>query len=392
VKVLFVHFGDDWIAGSEVALLELMRALTGMNVQPHLWCNAPAMQQAAQKIGVPVDRDVFAHAFDYSSPRFSPSAYFRLVRRGKQLIAQSGAQIVHCNSAAPAQWMLPACRGKQTPLLINLHSRYHRRSRYVLGVHLADRVVAVSSSIAAPLLADGMEADRIGIVYNGFDERRLLLGSAAGLRAELGIPADARVGIVAGSLIRRKGHDLLFQAMRTGAAGAFHLLVVGDGPERESYQKQSCGLPVHFLGHRDDVGPIMRDAADFLVAPSRQEAFGRVIIEAALAGIPAIGTRVDGIPEAILEDQTGLLVPPESPEALAAAIARLSADEELRHRMGAAAAQRAHALFTIERVTRMMIDEYRGTISRYRSSTGSGLRRLRPYLGLMGAAPQESAA
>jgi glycosyltransferase involved in cell wall biosynthesis len=136
----------------------------------------------------------------------------------------------------------------------------------------------------------------------------------------------------------------------------------------------------------------MRDAADFLVAPSRQEAFGRVIIEAALAGIPAIGTRVDGIPEAILEDQTGLLVPPESPEALAAAIARLSADEELRHRMGAAAAQRAHALFTIERVTRMMIDEYRGTISRYRSSTGSGLRRLRPYLGLMGAAPQESAA
>jgi hypothetical protein len=166
VKILFVHFGDDWIAGSEVALLELMRAMAGMNIQPYLWCNAPAMQQAAQKIGVPVDRDVFSHAFDYSSPRFSPSAYFRLVSRGRQLIAQSGAQIVHCNSAAPAQWMLPACRSKQTPLLINLHSRYHRRSRYVLGVHLADRVVAVSSSIAAPLLADGMVADRIGIVSN----------------------------------------------------------------------------------------------------------------------------------------------------------------------------------------------------------------------------------
>jgi glycosyltransferase involved in cell wall biosynthesis len=222
----------------------------------------------------------------------------------------------------------------------------------------------------------------------------LLLGSAAGLRAELGIPADALIGIVAGSLIRRKGHDILFQAMRTGAAGPFHLLVVGDGPERESYQKQSCGLPVHFLGHRDDVGPIMRDAADFLVAPSRQEAFGRVIIEAALAGIPAIGTRVDGIPEAILEDQTGLLVPPESPEALADAIARLSADGQLRRRLGATAAQRAHELFTIDRAARLMIEEYRSTISRYRSSTGSGLRRLKPYLGLMGAfpAPQESAA
>lgn len=394
MNVLFVHFGDNWVAGSEVALLELMRALVKQGVRPHLWCNAPAMQQAARKIGVPVDRDDFAHAFDFSSPRFSPSAYLRLVRRGKELIEQSGAEIVHCNSAAPAQWMLPACRARKIPSLINIHSRYHRRSRYVLGVHLADRVVAVSTPIAVPLLADGMEPDRIGIVYNGFDPSTLLQGSATGLRAALGIPADEMVGVVAGSLIRRKGHDILFQAMRTGIAGTFHLLVVGDGPEREAYQKDAAGLPVHFLGHRDDIGPIMRDAADFLVAPSRQEAFGRVIIEAAFAGIPAIGTRVDGIPEAIVEEQTGLLVPPESPEAMATAIMCLSADGTLRHQLGEAAARRAQEIFTIERSARMMIDEYRGTIDRYRSITGSGIRRLKPYFNLMGLNPRlrESAA
>src|SRR6202000_943849 len=96
-------------------------------------------------------------------------------------------------------------------------------------------------------------------------------------------------------------------------AQPFHLLVVGDGPQRSEFEALAAGLPVHFLGHRTDLGAILRDAVDFLVAPSRQEAFGRVIMEAAFAGRPAIGANVDGIPEAILDQATGILVPPESP-------------------------------------------------------------------------------
>lgn len=292
------------------------------------------------------------------------------------MIAKSGADIVHCNSAAPAQWMLPACR-KTVPLLINSHSHYHQRSRYVLGMHLADRVVAVSSAIAEPLLADGMKADRIAVVYNGFDADTLLRGDARGLRAELGISANAVVGVIAGSLIRRKGHDILFSAMKTGAVQPFPLLVVGDGPERAAYEKDAAGLPVHFLGHRSDLGPILRDAADFLVAPSRQEAFGRVIIEAAFAGIPAIGTRVEGIPEAIQEGVTGLLVPPEEPKALGAGITQFLGDEPLRRRMGRAAKARA-AEFSIERTAAAMLDQYRTAIRRY-ASKPTRVERLIPY-------------
>lgn len=381
MNVLFVHFGDDWVAGSEVALLELMRALMKDGVRPHLWCNAPAMQQAAEKIGIPADRGTFAHAFDYSSPRFSPSAYLGLWRRGKRLIEQSSAHIVHCNSAAPAQWMLPACRSRKVPLLINLHSRYHKRSRYVLGVHLADRVVAVSSAIAQPLLADGMEADRVAVVYNGFDAESLLKGDATGLRAELGIPADAVVGAIAGRLVHHKGHDLLFQAMKTGAVRPFPLLVIGDGPERAAYEKEAAGLPVFFLGHRSDLGAILRDTADFLVAPSRQEAFGRVIMEAAFAGIPAIGTRVEGIPEAIQEGVTGLLVPTESPQALGAAITQLLDDEVLRRQMGLAGKVRAER-FSINHTAAAMQAQYREAIHRYATKSVE-LRRFAPYVSLV---------
>src|SRR6202012_3745221 len=139
-------------------------------------------------------------------------AYLKLARRAQSLITKTGAEIVHCNSAAPAQWMSLACRRTHTPWLINMHSPYLKRSRYVLGMHLADEIVAVAAAIAKPLLADGMARERIRIVHNGFDEAALLKGDAKNLRAEKNIPSDAIAVAIAGSLIRRKGHDILFEA------------------------------------------------------------------------------------------------------------------------------------------------------------------------------------
>ena len=375
MKILFVHYGDDWLAGSEIALLEMIRSLRAQGVTPFLWCNAPTLEGAAMAANIPVWRDPFAYYFDYSSPPFSLPAYLRLVRRAKALIAETGAELVHCNSAAPAQWLAPACG--RTPWLINMHSPYLRRSRYVLGMHLADGIVAVAAAIAKPLQADGFEKDRIRIVHNGFDETALLKGDARDLRPQLNIPAGATVAAIAGSLIRRKGHDILFAAMRQRPQPGLHVLVIGDGPERAAFEAEAAGLPVHFLGRRDDIGPILRDAADFLVAPSRQEAFGRVILEAAFAGIPAIGSDVDGIPEAIEAGITGLLVPPGSPAAIADAIARLTGDRALRQEMGAAAQARARRTFTIGHCAAQMLEEYR------RLSNLPRRVRFRPYLNLL---------
>lgn len=191
-------------------------------------------------------------------------------------------------------------------------------------------------------------------------------GDASTLRAHFQIPADAVVGAIAGSLIHRKGHDILFKAMRlqAGSSRPLHLLVVGDGPERDPLKVLADGLPVHFLGYRKDLGAIFRDATDLLLAPSRQEAFGRVIIEAAFAGVPAVGARVDGIPEAIEEGVTGLLVATESPDELAAAIGRLAEDGPLRTRMGVAAQARARSQFRIETCAAQMRAQYDKVVRR----------------------------
>jgi glycosyltransferase involved in cell wall biosynthesis len=278
-----------------------------------------------------------------------------------------------------------ACWRKNVPWLINMHSPYHRRSRYVLGMHLADEVVAVASAIAAPLLADGMAPARIKIVYNGFDEKALMQGDAKTLRHALQIPQDAVVGVIAGSLIRRKGHDILFEAMKliSTAEPPFHLLVIGDGPDRQVFEALAAGLPVHFLGHRSDLGAILRDAADLLVAPSRQEAFGRVIIEAAFAGIPAIGANVDGIPEAIVDGTTGILVPPASPAALADALSRLIADKPWRRRLGLAGQDRAREQFSMEICADNMVEEFHEIRARHDARRAGISMRLKPYGNLL---------
>ncbi len=272
-------------------------------------------------------------------------------------------------------------------MLVHLHGRYLRRSRYVLGLHLADRVVGVSHAMIDPLRSDGVGGDRLAVVYNGFDPAAVLAGDAVGLRTELEIPRDAVVGAIAGGLVPLKGHDLLFAAMRELAplGQPFHVLVIGEGRERARLEQLASGLPVHFLGHRTDVGAVFRDAADFLITPSRHEGFGRVIIEAALAGIPAVGARVGGIPEAIEEGSTGLLVDPESPTAIAAAIATLVSNHALRRCMGQAAGARARALFLTDRVADDMVAQYQATLRQPRPSLLDVFRptRIKPYARLI---------
>ena len=386
MRVLFVHYGEDWVAGSETALLEMLRGFPRSEVEPFLWCNAPAMLAAGKAAGVPTEQDELQYYFNYNSPRFSPRAYSRMVDRGVELIRKTGAEVVHCNSGAPAQWMRLACWRTHTPMVANIHARYFKRSRYVLGLHLADHVVGVTHAVTDPFLADGMEPERVSVVHNGFDPAALARGDATRLRSELGIDQQAVVGIIAGGLIHLKGHDILFDAMRILRADRpFVLLVAGGGPREAELRALSADLPVHFIGHRSDLGAVLRDAADFLIAPSRQESFGRVIIEAAFAGKPAIGARIEGIPEAIAEGETGLLAQPENPASLADSMALMIGDGALRRRLGEAARERAFARFLTANCTAAMADVYRQAIADVRrpKSAQSRMRRLRPYFNLL---------
>ena len=352
--MLFVHYGDEWFRGSEQVLFDLVTHLDRERIEPIVWCNGKDLADATTGAGLRTYRTAFAYYLDYDSPRFSLSRYRALVREGVALIRRHDVQVIHANSAAPNQWMIPAGRIARRPVLAHLHIDYRRRGRYVCLLHQASMIVGVSRHVTQDFLRDGTPPGRIHTIYNGIDFARLGNAPRHDLRAHLGIAPNSVLLATAGSLVRRKGHDLLLRALAALMPGReIKLVIAGDGPERAALAAltDELGLRdrVSFLGHQGNVANIYR-AADIMVMPSRADAFGLVLAEAGYFSLPAVGTSVGGIPEVIADGETGVIVPPDDVPALTEAIRRLSDDPDYRRRLGQAAHERVRRLFTVEQM------------------------------------------
>jgi L-malate glycosyltransferase len=192
-------------------------------------------------------------------------------------------------------------------------------------------------------------------------------------------------GVVLGTarnLERTYGLDLLLEAFarldppaaeRVGRP--LTLWIAGDGPDRESLQRQAAHLQVErhvqFLGAL----PHGRMAAfmwglDLFVNPSRAESFGVAALEAAASGLPVVASRVGGLPEIVVDGETGLLVPPEDPAALAEALAALIREPERRRAMGRAARADALARYDWKVCARIMEQLYEAALARQASPPG----------------------
>jgi glycosyltransferase involved in cell wall biosynthesis len=169
----------------------------------------------------------------------------------------------------------------------------------------------------------------------------------------------------AGSLIHRKGHDVLLQAFAKlrRLRPQCHLLIVGDGPDRAAIEQFSRELQldsaVHFLGFiPGPPGVVFRDATDVTVSPSRAEGFGLTVIEAGAAGCPVVATETTGMTEIITNEESGLIVPIEDPPRLMDALLRLVDDPALRKRMGAALQRRVQERFLVSSYVRNLESAY----------------------------------
>lgn len=183
------------------------------------------------------------------------------------------------------------------------------------------------------------------------------------IRAALNTPTDRAVILMVGRLVREKGYPELIEAMRGVDA---ELWAVGDrlvsdhAKGIDSHRQVAAADPVlnkrvRFLGYRDDVADLMR-AADMFVLPSHREGMPRSIVEAMLSGLPVVATDIRGSNEAVIDNETGLLVPVGDPRALAAALNRLVGNGEQRRRFGAAGLARARDRFDEARVVQRQID------------------------------------
>jgi glycosyltransferase involved in cell wall biosynthesis len=207
-----------------------------------------------------------------------------------------------------------------------------------------DNGFALDSMTSVPT---GIDLERFSPLPPGADR--------AALRARLELPDAPLLGILA-TLRNWKGHAYLLEAIARLPAelADWRLVVIGDGPQWQKLHRQveSLGLAgrVIFVGNQDNVPDWLR-ALDVFVLPSYgDEGVPQSIMQAMACGLPVISTPVGGITEAVVADQTGLIIPPRDADALAAALVRLMADESLRARLGAAGLARAGERFGIARM------------------------------------------
>lgn len=348
-RVLICNMGDQWLRGQEIVILDLLDHIDRTRFDVVLWSNNPLLCREAGRRGFESQCDEFELFFQWSSRRFSPSRYGRLVKAARQLIRRHAIDIVHANGAGPCQWLVPASRSLGKPVVAHIHITYLKRNRLVLGACFANRVVGVSRAAVEPFLSDGVAPERAAVVHNGINTA--LLSQIARPPAAL-TGDDAKPGtiIMAGSLVARKGYDVGIRAVRrlVERGVPVQALVAGAGEDRRQLETQAEGLPIRFLGELDraEILGLFQAVPGIMLLPSQAEGLPLSILEAATFGVPTVASPVGGIPEFIDDGVNGFLCAGTDVEAFAARLHELVVDEPRRRMVGEAARATVQDRFT----------------------------------------------
>lgn len=356
LRVLFVsdHLGhaNGAVHGVTTYFLETLAAFERARVEPALCILQPPHPAAARfaAAGLP---PIFL-----GRSKWDPRSFADLLR----LMRQREIDVLHLSGEKSLLLGRLAARLVRLPVVAHFHDalpgpRWMRWLQRRLAAH-TDAAIAVSEPIrAAALDAFGLIPARVQVLHNGLDVERFAHPAADArrrIRNQLGLAPAAPTLILIGRLNPVKGQQAMIRALprvlRQCPEAA--LVIVGEGPDRAACQalarEQGLAARVHFTGQRTDI-PDLLAAADVAVVPSLwQEPFPFTALEAMAASRPVVAFRTGGLPEAIVDGQTGLLVPYADEDALADAVARVLTRPELATRLGAAAGRHART-FSIQR-------------------------------------------
>lgn len=369
------------IGGAQTHLLQVLRLLDRRRFRPLLCCLATDPRDSlhlldqVRDLGVPV---LDARLRDTSNSLVRPHSLAQMARLAGEF-RRHRVQIVH-SYLFHANWFgTLTARLARVPVAIvskrslDVYPRARDRWACSLVNRLADCVTAVAGAVRDHVhRTEGCPLEKIVTIPNGIDTASVAAASSANGRAHV-LPVDAHDKVV-GTITRlvwKRGHEELLKAaaLITRAEPAAKLLVVGDGPLRGSLEAQarSLGLNggVRFLGAVPQAARLLPHF-DVFVLSSVWEGMSNGLLEAMAAGRPVVATRVGGNPEVVVDGESGLLVPPKDPQALADAVLRLLRDRELARRLGEAARRRIESEFTLERMVQRLETLYDDLLARRR--------------------------
>jgi glycosyltransferase involved in cell wall biosynthesis len=243
---------------------------------------------------------------------------------------------------------------------------YNRLDRWSLPK--ADRLITVCRAFARELAyTTGVSVENISVQHNAIRRpQSVSTADIEALRGRLGFAGDERVVLSVGRLSREKAHiDLLEAFQRLSESRpeiSLKLIIAGDGPERARLEAAAkslgCKERVVFAGQVSDIRTFYA-LADVFVLPSHSEGSPNVLLEAMAAKLPVVATTAGGVPEMVENNESALLVPSNDPPSIAAAIARLLADQNLAQRLTTKAATLVDTRYTPENHVRSLVEIYR---------------------------------
>lgn len=335
------------VNGAAVNCFEVLRALRARGHELTVVCR-PNAWIAGQLAESNIDVEVI----ESSLRRWPPDE----LRRIAQLARDRRIQVVHTHMSSASffgvllrrLYGVPACVATAHNRYIQLHWMFN------------DRVIAVSDATKRfHHRFNLVPARRIEVIHNFIDDGRfnhVSRDEAQRVRAELGLDPTCKLIGAIGDVIPRKGLIHLIRALSTivRAIPDAHLLCIGHQQSeyadrcRAEAERRGLGGYVTWTGARCDIERVLA-ALDVYVLPSLEENMPLAVLEAMASGCAVVATAVGGIPECVVHQQTGLLVPPANPDLLADAVIDVLSDAELRRRWGQAGRRRVAERFSVER-------------------------------------------
>lgn len=363
MKILHINTEKTW-RGGEQQTLYLMLALKERGIFCHLVCQPDSpMARKAGEAGLAVF-PIFMHG------EADPMACYRI----RNLIKIYHYDILHSHTSHAHTLAFLASIGCRVGRLVTRRvdfSIFRHSFLRLSGIkykHMAEYYIAISRKIKDVMVADGVAAQRISVVHSGVDLQRFAGVSGDHLITEFNLTSGEKVVINVAHLAGHKGQQFLVRAIPRVAdkIPGVRFFIVGKGELLAELRALAVSLGITreliFTGFRGDVGSFYK-IADLFVMSSVQEGLGTAALDALAAGIPVVAASSGGIPEIIRNGETGRLVAPSNPEALARGIIDMLSHPEQAGRMAARGKAMAAEQFSIETMVEKNLVVYQMLLS-----------------------------
>jgi len=348
MNILHINTECGW-RGGEVQMMYLMNGLRDRNYE-----NIVSAQPNSVLVRRAIDNN-----FRVCPVVMWGELDFKAIRSICRVITDERIDIVHAHTSHAHTIGAVAAKIKKVPFVVTRRVDFGVTRNVFSSIkynYLANKIIAISKAIKNILIEAGVPQEKINVVYSGIDTKKFdSMGDTRYLYEEFNLSEYSPIIGTIAHLTDHKGHKYLLNAvpevLKTFPNAVF--LIIGKGELEEALKKQVKELDITknviFTGFRKDIGELL-SIMDLFVLSSHLEGLCTSLMDAMLMRLPVVATTAGGIPEVVVDKETGILAPPKSSKALADVIIQLLSNKEEAKEMGERGLKRVKTMFNVSRM------------------------------------------